>query len=481
MVLFRRGEWGGTCVLDGEPVEGIAASLQRTTGIKDSPKVLRANDKLAYVGPFAYGSGFVISPAEGVSMRRASARNAEVLRPYLTGEDINNNPGQIASREVIWFAERTEAEASTYQAVFQHLERHVRPFRLAKNPPPRDMRMRTQWWKFFHPRLELIQALAARATYCARSQVSARHIIGVIPSTVMPCHFVVVFLGDTDEMFPLVQSSLHEAWVVSYASSLGGTTNTRYIVKDCFQTFPLPVVKLGATSVVKVGREYREAREEVANRGTGGLNGAYRMLDDATQVNSAVMKFREACVQMDRAVAGAYGWDDVCLRHGFHETRQGVRFTVSELARREILCRLSALNHERYGEEVRQGLHESEQPTGSSAGPRSKRVSTKRATSAPAIAQQIGFGFSEPLLNRPKPEMQAKPPTGDDARAALSRPARALLKASENAGQPLGKAALLEAAKLDDGDWAAAIRELLDAELVRQTGEGRGTKYVARR
>ena len=61
---------------------------------------------------------------------------------------------------------------------------------------------------------------------------------------------------------------------------------------------------------------------------------------------------------MDRAVAQAYGWDDLDLGHGFHETRQGVRFTISEAARQEVLDRLLALNHERYAEEVRQGLHE---------------------------------------------------------------------------------------------------------------------------
>lgn len=41
------------------------------------------------------------------------------------------------------------------------------------------------------------------------------------------------------------------------------------------------------------------------------------------------------------------------LRHDFHETAQGVRFTVSESARREVLSRLLKLNHERYEEETR--------------------------------------------------------------------------------------------------------------------------------
>ena len=48
----------------------------------------------------------------------------------------------------------------------------------------------------------------------------------------------------------------------------------------------------------------------------------------------------------------------VDLGHGFHETAQGLRYTISEPARREVLARLLVLNHERYEEEVKAGLHE---------------------------------------------------------------------------------------------------------------------------
>ena len=36
---------------------------------------------------------------------------------------------------------------------------------------------------------------------------------------------------------------------------------------------------------------------------------------------------------------------------GFRETKQGIRFTISEAARREVLDRLLALNHERHSEQ----------------------------------------------------------------------------------------------------------------------------------
>ena len=45
------------------------------------------------------------------------------------------------------------------------------------------------------------------------------------------------------------------------------------------------------------------------------------------------------------------------MGHGFHETRQGVRFTISAQARADVLDKLLALNHYRYDQEVKQGLH----------------------------------------------------------------------------------------------------------------------------
>jgi hypothetical protein len=51
------------------------------------------------------------------------------------------------------------------------------------------------------------------------------------------------------------------------------------------------------------------------------------------------------------------GWAEIELGHGFHETRQGVRFTISAQARADVLDKLLALNHYRYKQEVKQGLH----------------------------------------------------------------------------------------------------------------------------
>jgi len=61
--------------------------------------------------------------------------------------------------------------------------------------------------------------------------------------------------------------------------------------------------------------------------------------------------------EKQKAFAPLPTWREIELEHGFHETRQGIRFTISAQARVDVLDKLLALNHYRYEQEVKQGLH----------------------------------------------------------------------------------------------------------------------------
>ena len=89
-----------------------------------------------------------------------------------------------------------------------------------------------------------------------------------------------------------------------------------------------------------------------------GLTKTYNRFHDRGEKAENIARLRALHVEMDQAVAAAYGWSDLDLGHGFHATKQGERYTLSEPARRTVLDRLLALNHQRYAEEVKAGLHD---------------------------------------------------------------------------------------------------------------------------
>ena len=95
-----------------------------------------------------------------------------------------------------------------------------------------------------------------------------------------------------------------------------------------------------------------------------GLTKTYNRFHDPGGTAADIAELRTLHRQLDTAVAAAYGWSDLAthegtaLGHDFHETKQGTRYTLAPTARREILDRLLALNHQRHAEEVATGLHE---------------------------------------------------------------------------------------------------------------------------
>ena len=110
--------------------------------------------------------------------------------------------------------------------------------------------------------------------------------------------------------------------------------------------------------LASIGSDYYGYRRQIMLSRQEGLTKTYNRFHNPDEPAADIQKLRDLHVEMDKAVATAYGWSDLDLGHGFHETKQGTRFTISESARREVLARLLKLNHERYAEEVAQGLHD---------------------------------------------------------------------------------------------------------------------------
>ena len=197
------------------------------------------------------------------------------------------------------------------------------------------------------------------------------------PSTIVFSHAIKVLVFESYSKFVLLTSSLHDIWAWKYGSTLGGHT-LRYSTSDCFETFPFPK---STTNLETIGEIYYNHRQAIMQTRQEGLTKTYNRFHDPAETSEDIIKLRELHVEMDYAVAQAYGWNDLIppaplskgdLDHDFHETKQGLRYTISEPIRREILDRLLQLNFDRYAEEVAQGLHDKKK--------KSKRKKGKKAS-----------------------------------------------------------------------------------------------------
>ncbi|WP_420864966.1 type IIL restriction-modification enzyme MmeI, partial [Lentzea albidocapillata] len=333
-------------------VRRISTLLEPAGRTEGNPIRLKENSGIAFQGCIVLGMGFVLETEKAQEWITADPRNAEVIFPYLNGEDLNSRTDASASRWVIDFNNRIEAESASYELPFQHVTAQVKPERqrlngdgsfVLRKPLP------SRWWQYGDKRPALRKAITG---------LSEVLVIALVSKTVMPVrvrtgqvfsHMLGVFAFDSYGAQAVLSSNLHQIWAITYGSTL--ETRVRYTPSDVFETFPRPAAtgRLDAA-----GRILDEGRREIMMRRDLGLTKLYNLVNDPmTRQDKDVDRLREIHVEVDEAAMAAYGWDNVPLGHGFHTYRQVQRWTVCPAARVEALDRLLLENHRRAAEERR--------------------------------------------------------------------------------------------------------------------------------
>jgi hypothetical protein len=302
------------------------------------PYRLVDNMGIAFQGCNILGMGFTVDPSEAKSWIKSDPKNAEILFPLLNGDDLNSRSDSSAARWVIDFNDRSEAESANYALPYEQVRALVKPQRERGSGQWRNR----PWWLFERSRPQMRKAIAGLDEILA---------IALVSKTVMPLrilngqvfsHALGVFATDSFADQAVLSSSLHQLWAVRYGSTL--ETRSRYTPSDVFETFPRPA---GTQRLAEAGWTLDTERREIMLRRDLGLTKLYNMVNDPDALESAdsdVARMREIHVELDHAVMDAYRWGDVALDHGFHTYRQMLRWTVSPVARVEILDRLLAEN-----------------------------------------------------------------------------------------------------------------------------------------
>jgi len=364
-VFVSKGEASGgassPAVLDGRPVRRISAYLVEGD-LDGSPVRLRANGGKVFEGTKVYGAGFVFrddQPATSANTLSAMAgllkmepQSSAVVKPFLGGEEVYNDPRHNPFRHVVDFTGLTLAEAEVRHPHCLDLVRQtVKPYR---DTVTRE-RTRLRWWLFEEARPGLYAAIAGRAhvlvTNCAATPHWAVTLVDV-PGRVFS-NTLAVFALSSHAAFAVLQSRVHEVWARFFASTL--EDRLRYTPSDCFETFPLPPGFDDDPALEAAGRAYHDARAALMIARGEGMTPTYNRFhcraDDAADI--AALRMRHDAI--DRAVLAAYGWDDLVERaapvflgeEDEDDHRYRGRLFWPAAFRDEVLARLLGLNGER--------------------------------------------------------------------------------------------------------------------------------------
>lgn len=297
-----------TFVLNGEPVSGITAELRTPGHSTGTVARLAANRGRCFQGPIPVGDGFIVTAEEAESLlARADASYRDVVRPYLTGEDIADDPHQRPRRWVIDFAQLPLEGAMRYPAALDIVRTRVKPVRETNNRKAR----RERWWLFGEQAVGMRRAVAGLPRYVAGGRVGKRLLFAWQQPTACPSDLINVLAFDDAYSMGVLSSVPHGSWAWSRSSTLKG--DLRYTPSTVFETFPwpYPVTDAQRERVVEASRQVITRRQAICQREQFGLTRLYNLVDEG-----AYTEVRDAHRDLDEAVAAAYGWPRAVAQDG---------------------------------------------------------------------------------------------------------------------------------------------------------------------
>ncbi|MCB9591143.1 MAG: N-6 DNA methylase [Sandaracinaceae bacterium] len=352
--LGRAKEFVVSRSLGGLPVAQINSKLEPRPERPDAQRLV-ANKPLVSMGTQIYGQGFILDAAERDLLLAHNKKNGERIFPYLGGDEINTSPRLLFDRYVISFHDMTLEEASRWPDLVGIVRERVKPDRDRLRTDNASARvLREQWWRFQAHRPALYLALSEMDRCLVSAQVTKHVAFGFQPTDRIFSQKSVVVTLDACSSFSVLQSRLHEVWVRSHGSSLGGTLS--YSPTVCFETFPFPWQgpSTKTEALEGIGKRLYETRAKFMVDTDQGLTKTYNALKDSSNDEPRVVELRRLHEEMDRAVLDAYGWSDIEVPP-FCPKTDADRAALQEFED-EVIDRLYVLNAERAREEERLGL-----------------------------------------------------------------------------------------------------------------------------
>jgi len=196
-------------LLDGNKEDEITASLRRRAEDVSSAVSLVANSGKCFYGPIPAGKGFILERSRAEEfLARSDARYRDVIRPYLGGDDIVNDPRQAPTRYVIDFGLRTLEEATAYPEALQVVRLLVKPER----DRTRRKAYRERWWRFAEPLVQMRKTVEGLSRYIGGTATGKRIFFCWVDPWTCPSNAMNVFAFEDDSAMGVLSSSIHREW-----------------------------------------------------------------------------------------------------------------------------------------------------------------------------------------------------------------------------------------------------------------------------
>lgn len=286
-------------VLDGVTVSGITSELRSLEASSLGAKPLAANKRHCFQGVIPVGDGFILKEEEARKLLSlADADYRKVVRPYLIGDDIAEDPAQGPRRWIIDFGTAPLEDAAKFPAALDIVRQRVKPKRDTNARKSRQ----EKWWLFGEKAVGMRAALVGKQRYIACARLGKRLMFAWQDPNTCPSDLVYVFPFEDDYSMGVLMSRIHSDWAIGKSSFKG---DPRYTPTSTFDPFPWPhpVTPETRERVGTCAQMLLRQRSEICRTEQIGLTDLYNLVDEG-----AYAHIKELHAQLDDAVAKAYGW-----------------------------------------------------------------------------------------------------------------------------------------------------------------------------
>jgi hypothetical protein len=333
-------------VLDGRPVVNIGAELrEEALGAGREVKVL-SHGIWGFKG-VDNTQGLALVLQEGSRwLDLLRAEPSPFLRAYITGDDIASHAllhvqSWVVATENLGLEEIAKRSPLTVRFLLEV----VQPTRTATLLKGYEG-LAERWWQFWRTRADVYRRLRMSPD-CVVLPIVAKYIIPMqAPTGWVYTNKVLVLEKRPPGLQTLLLSSFGEYWIRARSGSLGEGLSINY--GEAIRTLALPSYEVGA----QWADEWQQVAVSICRQRRYGFTALLNEIHDSSVNRPDVEQLRRLHVAIDTAVATAYGCADLVLDHDFHETSQGIRYTIAPSTGAKVLEHLMELNHERANQEV---------------------------------------------------------------------------------------------------------------------------------
>ncbi|MFO0490161.1 MAG: class I SAM-dependent DNA methyltransferase [Curvibacter sp.] len=311
------GAEGENTVVLASPRRGeIHADL--TVGAKvGSAQRLIANAGLCFQGMNLVGKGFRLTPAEVQQLGYQLDALPEVIKPHRNARDMMQGGEDCIVIDLFVFSD--EQARDQHPALDQWLHDRVKPERDHNNRAG----YRDRWWMFGEARGRLRAAWSGLPRVILTPETSKHRLFEFQALPFCPDHSIyAICLGDTS-ILGVLSSRIHALWSLRAGSTLEDRPRWRNLM--CFDPFAFPDGSAEQRARIATLAEQIDAhrKRQQAKHPDLTLTGVYNVLEKlrtgeslsakekAIHDHGLVSVLRELHDGLDRAVFGAYGWNDL--------------------------------------------------------------------------------------------------------------------------------------------------------------------------